>query len=67
MEKTTIVLREDIKQAIIREFGKRKLSEIINNLLFQEFVVRKTKDMFGADKWLAKKKIKDLRDHHDRF
>lgn len=61
------MLREDIKQVIIREFGKRKLSEIINDLLFREFVTSKSKDMFGADKWLTKKKIKEVRDHHDRF
>lgn len=67
MEKTTIVLREDIKQALIREFGKRKISKIINDLLFKEFIVQKNKDMFGADKWLTTKKIKEVRDHHDRF
>jgi hypothetical protein len=67
MEKTTIVLREDIKQAIEREFGKRKMSQIINDLLLREFVLKKEKDMFGADKWLTKKKIKEVRDHHDRF
>ena len=67
MEKTTIVLREDIKQALIREFGKRKISRIINDLLFKEFILQKNKDMFGADKWLTTKKIKEVRDHHDRF
>ncbi len=67
MEKTTIVLREDIKQALIREFGKRKISSIINDLLFKEFIVQRNKNMFGADKWLTNKKIKEVRDHHDRF
>lgn len=67
MEKTTIMLREDIKQAIEREFGKRKISEIINELLFREFVARKSKNMFGVDKWLTSKKIEEVREHHDRF
>lgn len=67
MEKTTIVLRGDIKQALIREFGKRKISRIINDILFKEFILQKNKDMFGADKWLTGKKIKEVRDHHDRF
>jgi hypothetical protein len=67
MEKTTIMLREDIKQAIQREMGKRKLSEIINELLFREFMAKKSKKMFGSDKWLTKKKINEIRDHHDRL
>lgn len=67
MEKTTIVLREDIKQALIREFGKRKISSIINDLLFKEFILQKNKEMFGSDKWLTKKKISGVRDHHDRL
>lgn len=67
MEKTTIVLREDIKQAIEEEFGKRQISKVINELLFKEFVASKKKTMFGADKWLTKKKIKEIREHHDRF
>ena len=67
MEKTTILLREDIKQTIEKEFGKRKISKIINELLFKEMIAKKTKDMFGVDKWLTKKKIKDVREHHDRF
>ncbi|MEK6847621.1 MAG: hypothetical protein AABX50_00675 [Nanoarchaeota archaeon] len=67
MEKTTIVLREDVKQALLREFGKRKMSAIINDLLFKELILQKEKDMFGSDKWLTGKKIKEARDHHDRF
>lgn len=67
MEKTTILLREDIKEAIEKEFGKHKLSKLINELLFREFIEKKTKEMFGVDKWLTKKKIKEVREHHDRF
>lgn len=67
MEKTTIMIREDIKEAIEKEFGKRQISKIINNLLFKEFVTKKHKNMFGADKWLTKNKIKEVREHHDRF
>ena len=67
MEKTTIVLREDIKQALIREFGKRKISKVINDLLFKEIIIQKNRNMFGVDKWLTNKKIKEVRDHHDRF
>ena len=67
MEKTTIMLREDVKGAIEKEFGKRQISKIINALLFREIIARKQKGMFGVDRWLTKKKIKEIRDHHDRF
>ncbi|HLD37115.1 MAG TPA: hypothetical protein VJA86_00825 [Candidatus Nanoarchaeia archaeon] len=67
MEKTTIVLRGDVKQAIEEKFGKRELSRIINELLFEKFIAEESKKMFGADKWLTKKKISEVREHHDRF
>lgn len=67
MEKTTIMIREDIKQAIEKEFGKRELSRVINEMLFEKFIEKKSKEMFGVDKWLTQKKIKEVREHHDRF
>jgi len=67
MEKTTVILRGDVKEALEREFGKRKMSEAINEILFKELVASKKKDMFGADKWLRKVSMKDLRDERDRF
>jgi len=67
MEKTTIMLREDVKEALEKEFGKRQISRIINELLFREIIAQKSRSMFGVDKWLTKKKIKEVREHHDRF
>lgn len=68
MEKTTVILRGDVKEALERKFGKRKMSEAINEILFRELVAsKKKKDMFGSDKWLRKVSMKDLRDERDRF
>ena len=67
MKKTTLLLREDVKEAIEKEFGKRQISRIVNELLFREIVAKKTKSLFGADKWLTKRKIEEAREHHDRF
>ena len=67
MEKTTLLIREDVKEAVEKEFGKRQLSKIVNELLFKEIVAKKTKSLFGADKWLTEKKIKEIREHQDRF
>jgi len=66
MEKTTIVLREDIKQAIEEKFGKRELSRVINELLFEKFIAEESKKMFGCLKG-RKIKMGEVRDHHDRF
>lgn len=71
MERTTILLRPDVKGELEREFGKRKMSEAVNEILFQELVakkIKKKKDLFGADKWLKKKGVlAGLRDERDRF
>ncbi|KHO49344.1 MAG: hypothetical protein QT01_C0005G0003 [archaeon GW2011_AR6] len=68
MEKTTVILRGDVKEALEREFGKRKMSEAINEILFEKLIAtKKKKGMFGADKWLRKVSMKDLRDERDRF
>ena len=63
--RTTIEIRDDIYQKIIREYGKRKISLAINEILAHHFS-KKRKDMFGADPWLMKTDMSDLRDEHDR-
>ena len=50
---------------IIQEFGKRNISVTINEILLKHFN-RKRKSMFGADPWLTKTKMDDLRDEDDR-
>lgn len=66
MEKTTIILREDVKEAIEQEFGKRKISSVINELLFRELIAKQSGKMFGCLKG-TKIKVKEVREHHDRF
>ena len=63
--RTTIEIRDDIYQKIIKEHGKRKISVTINEIL-AKFFKNKRKDMFGADPWLKKTDLNDLRDEHDR-
>ena len=63
--RTTIELRDDIYNLIIRENGKRQISVTINEILSKYFSQRR-KDMFGADPWLKKVDLSDLRDEHDR-
>ena len=61
--KTTILLRKDVHQRLAARFGKRKLSQGLNELLFREFVEPKKKSMFGIDKGSTP----FVREHHDRF
>lgn len=66
MLRTTIMLREDIYDALVRIFGKRNLSRGINDYLVEHMFKEKgMKDMFGADRWLQKTGWKDLRDHRE--
>ena len=63
--RTTIEIRDDLYQRIIRANGKRKISTTINEILTKYYSKTK-KDMFGADPWLLKTDLSDLRDEHDR-
>lgn len=63
--RTTIEIRDDLYYKIIREYGKRKISITINEILSKHFS-KKMKDMFGADTWLMRTDLSDLRDEHDR-
>ena len=67
MLRTTIMLREDLYNSLIRIFGKRNLSKGINEYLLEHmFKEKKKKSMFGADKWLQKTGWKKtLRDHSE--
>ena len=69
--KTTIVLRDDVYAFLVSQFGKRKLSESINESLFEHFFREKRhgenrQDLFGTSPWLKKTSLKDLRDENDR-
>jgi hypothetical protein len=64
--KTTVVLRDDIYSFLVSRFGKRKLSESINESLFEHFFREKRRDLFGVDPWLKKTSLRNLRDEHDR-
>ena len=63
--RTTIEIRDDIYQRIVRDYGKRRISVTINDILIKH-LSRKKKNMFGADPWLKHTDLSDLRDEHDR-
>jgi len=62
--RTTVEIQDHIYEKIIRDAGKRRISETINGILSSHY--RKKKSMFGADPWLRKTRRDDLRDEDDR-
>jgi len=62
--KTTILLREDVRDRLLAEVGPRGLSEAINEILAKSLFSKK-KSLFGADPWLNTKGLRDERDTHE--
>ena len=61
--KTTLTLRDDMHDFLVAKYGKRGLSQAVNDLLYEH--IFKEKSMFGINAWLAKASRNDLRDHQD--
>lgn len=62
--KTTILLREDVRDHLLRKVGPRKLSGAINEILAKS-LFRSKESLFGADPWLNTKGLRDERDTHE--
>ncbi|MEM2806375.1 MAG: hypothetical protein QXK86_05965 [Candidatus Bathyarchaeia archaeon] len=60
-KKTTIILRDDVYQALREKAGARNVSALVNKILIEYFL--KKESMFGVMKPVD---ISDLRDHRDR-
>ena len=61
--KTTINLREDVYQALKKVAGKKKMSEKINEILY-DALIKEKKSLFGT---MKPADLSDLRDHEDRL
>ena len=62
--KTTILLREDVRDHLLRRVGPRGLSQAINEILAKN-LFRSKKSLFGADPWLTQKGLRDERELHE--
>lgn len=62
--KTTILLREDVKDHLLRKVGPRGLSDAINEILAKN-LFRPKESRFGADPWLTTKGLRDEREAHE--
>lgn len=62
--KTTILLREDVRDHLVQKVGPRGLSEAINRILAKALFTGQ-KSFFGADPWLKTRGLRDERDPHE--
>jgi len=62
--RTTVLLREDVREHLLRKVGPRRLSDAINEILAKALFPRK-KSLFGADSWLSTKGLSDEREPHE--
>ena len=62
--KTTIMPKEEIYEYLIKKFGKKKISEAINQALMAHFF-KPYKSMFGVDHWLTTEGLRDEEESHE--
>jgi hypothetical protein len=56
--KTTVILKDEVYDYLIKKFGRRKISEAINQAIMKE-IFKPVKSMFGVDPWLTTKGLRD--------
>ena len=62
--RTTVLLREDVRDHLLRKVGPRGISDAINEILAKSlFSTRKS--LFGADPWLNVKGLRDEGEPHE--
>ena len=62
--KTTILLKDEIYEQLVKKYGRRKISTTINEALTKQFS-RPKKSMFGADPWLTVSGLRDEKEPHE--
>jgi hypothetical protein len=62
--KTTILLKDEIYEELVKKYGRRKISKTINEVLTKQFSTTK-KSMFGADPWLTVTGLRDEKEPHE--
>jgi len=62
VKKTTIILREDVYQALKEKAGAKNVSKMVNEIILEYF--SKGESMFGT---MKKVSTSDLRNHKDRL
>lgn len=63
--KTTVILKDEIYEYLIKKFGRRKISEAVNQALMKQLFKPHTKSMFGMDPWLTTRDLRDEEEPHE--
>ncbi len=62
--KTTIILKDELYEHLVKNYGRRKISKTINDVLTNHFS-RPKKSRFGVDRWLTVKGLRDEKEPHE--
>jgi len=62
--KTTIILKDEVYEYLVKKVGRRKISETINNILMKQLFTS-SKSMFGVDPWLTIEGLRDEEEPHE--
>jgi len=62
--KTTITLRDEVYEYLIKKFGRRKMSQAVNQVLMKQ-LFKPSKSMFGVDPWLTTRGLRDEEEPHE--
>jgi hypothetical protein len=63
--KTTITLKDEIYEYLIRKAGRRRISETVNQALMKQLFKPQTTSMFGVDPWLTTRGLRDEKEPHE--
>ena len=53
------MLRDEVYEYLVKKFGRRKISEAINQAVMKQLFKLPSKSMFGVDPWLTTKNLRD--------
>ena len=62
--KTTIILKDEVYEYLVKKVGRRKISETINSILMKQLFTC-SKSMFGVDPWLTIEGLRDEEEPHE--
>ncbi|MEM3018736.1 MAG: hypothetical protein QW220_06525 [Candidatus Bathyarchaeia archaeon] len=62
--KTTVILKDEIYEYLIKKFGRRKISEAVNQALMKQ-LFKPVESMFGIDPWLTTETLRDEEELHE--
>ncbi len=62
--KTTIILKDEVYEYLVKKVGRRKMSKTINKILMKHLFTG-GKSMFGVDPWLTVEGLRDEEEPHE--